>query len=305
MIRTNAMKTLVISLMALGTLAATPAQADTLEIQGSATAGATSNTFGPSTDTAYVGDGTSSVDLAGNYASADAWGNSHGTYRSSSYGEGYFDSTATFHRTLSIINSNAYATQYTMNFFIYYGALNINGYTTGTASYDLNINKVSGATTSLFASGATLDASGSVVQTGQALDGAGTGGLGAEHSYAWSGTNISRDLGILDAGGMMTIHFDLTTTARGILPSGSGLCGLAEAPVSDAAAALTVVDPAFQCASIYASLGDPSDIEPDTRMPMNAVFGITSTPANPIPLPGTLSLVGVGLAALGLARRRH
>ena len=302
MIKTNAMKTLVISLMALGTLAATPAHADTLEIQGSATAGATSNTFGPSTDTAYVGDGTSSVDLAGNYASADAWGNSHGTYRSSSYGEGYFDSTATFHRTLSIINSNTYATQYTMNFFIYYGALNISGYTTGTASYDLNINKVNGATTSLFASGATLDASGSVVQTGQALDGAGTGGPGADHLYAWNGTNISRDLGILDAGGMMTINFDLVTTARGILPSGSGLCGVAAAP---AAAALTVVDPAFQCASIYASLGDPGDIEPDTLMPLNAVFGITGTPANPIPLPGTLSLVGVGLAALGLARRRH
>ena len=304
MIKTNAMKTLVISLMALGTLAATPARADTLEIQGSATAGTTSSTFGPSTDTAYVGDGTSSVDLAGNYASADAWGNSHGTYRSSSYGEGYFDSTATFHRTLSIINSNAYATQYTMNFFIYYGALNINGYTTGTASYDLNINKVNGATTRLFASGATLDASGSVVQTGQVLDGAGTGGLGADHSYAWNGTNVSRDLGILDAGGMMTINFDLTTAARGILPSGSGLCGLAEAPVSDAAA-LTVIDPAYQCASIYASLGDPSDIDPDTLMPLNAVFGITSTPANLIPLPGTLSLVGVALAALGLVRRRH
>ena len=301
MIKTNAMKTLVISLMALGTLAATPAHADTLEIQGSATAGATSNTFGPITDTSYVGDGTSSVDLAGNYASADAWGNSHGTYRSSSYGEGYFDSTATFHRTLSIINSSAYATQYTMNFFIYYGALNISGYTTGTASYDLNINKVNGATTSLFASGATLDASGSVVQTGQALDGAGTGGPGADHSYAWNGTNISRDLGILDAGGMMTINFNLVTTARGILPSGSGLCGFADV---SAVAALTVVDPT-QCAKIYASLGDPGDIEPDTLMPLNAVFGITGRQANPIPLPGTLSLVGVGLAALGLARRRH
>jgi len=301
MIKTNAMKTLVISLMALGTLAATPAHADTLEIQGSATAGATSNTFGPITDTSYVGDGTSSVDLAGNYASADAWGNSHGTYRSSSYGEGYFDSTATFHRTLSIINSNTYATQYTMNFFIYYGALNISGYTTGTASYDLNINKVNGATTSLFASGATLDASGSVVQTGQALDGAGTGGPGADHSYAWNGTNISRDLGILDAGGMMTINFNLVTTARGILPSGSGLCGFADV---SAVAALTVVDPT-QCAKIYASLGDPGDIEPDTLMPLNAVFGITGRQANPIPLPGTLSLVGVGLAALGLARRRH
>ncbi|MBP8266373.1 MAG: PEP-CTERM sorting domain-containing protein [Zoogloea sp.] len=301
MIKTNAMKTLVISLMALGTLAATPAHADTLEIQGSATAGATSNTFGPTTDTSYIGDGASSVDAAGNFASADAWGNSHGTYRSSTYGEGYFDSTATFHRTLSIINSSAYATQYTMNFFIYYGSLNINGYTTGTASYDLNINKVNGATTSLFASGATLDASGSVVQTGQALDGAGTGGPGADHSYAWNGTNISRDLGILDAGGMMTINFNLVTTARGILPSGSGLCGFADV---SAVAALTVVDPT-QCAKIYASLGDPGDIEPDTLMPLNAVFGITGRQANPIPLPGTLSLVGVGLAALGLARRRH
>ena len=101
---------------------------------------------------------------------------------------------------------------------------------------------------------------------------------------------------------MMTINFDLVTTARGILPSGSGLCGLAAAP---AVATLAVVDVAFQCASIYASLGDPGDIEPDTLMPLNAVFGITGTPANPIPLPGTLSLVGVGLAALGLARRRH
>ena len=189
-----------------------------------------------------------------------------------------------------------------MNFFIYYGSLNINGYTTGTASYDLNINKVNGATTSLFASGATLDASGSVVQTGQALDGAGTGALGAGHSYSWNGTNISRDLGILDAGGMMTIDFDLVTTARGILPSGSGLCGFADV---SAVAALTVVDPTYQCAKIYASLGDPGDIEPDTLMPLNAVLGITGRQANPIPLPGTLSLVGVGLAALGLARRRH
>lgn len=310
----NKMRILVASLLAIGAFSATSAQADVLTASGSATAGTTSP-FGPTTGSSYVYDGRNVNDSVGSSASAYAWGNDHGTYRADSSGEGTFNSTATFHRTLEVINGNAVATQYSLNFFIYYGYLSIDNWVgvsgSGSTGYDLSIKR--NGTTSLFGSSAHLDSLGglSVIN---ALNGAQLYNTGGGYSYNWNGTYVTLDLGVIGAGQSMTIDFDLVTTASGNYAvqshSCSGYGGYGEYG-GEPMAFTTVSDgygdyggTCYETARVSGALGDPSDLS-STLPPGGVNFVVTGSPLNNVPAPGSLSLLGVGLGALTLARRRR
>jgi hypothetical protein len=124
-------------------------------------------------------------DFVGNYAGASAWGNDHGTYRASSSGSGTFDSMSRFQRSLDVVNNLGGDASFALNFFIYYGSLNINNYYgvtgSGSVGYDLKIN--TGAT-NLYKSSALLDSSGNVSVV-NALNGASLSSSGGYHSYSW------------------------------------------------------------------------------------------------------------------------
>lgn len=304
-------KPIIAILSTLGLVAATPAYA-MLTVSGSGTAG-TSYTFGPASDSSYISGSDNRSDGVGSSAYSSAWGNSYGTYRASASGGGTFDSQGKFNRALTVENTSAFATQYSLNVFIYYGGLGISNYAgvsgSGWTSYDLDITKGS---TNLFDSYAKLDSTGVLTQTGTVLNGAYVS-MGSSYSqYYWNGTNLTLDLGSLGAGQSMTINFDLVTTAHGDFGVNSYSCGGYGDYGGDMPATLSVAGDGdgyggyggtcYDTASVYGSLGDPSD--PYNFPDKVGFMNITGQQVSQVPLPGTLSLIGLGLLGLGSLRRK-
>ncbi|HPT49294.1 MAG TPA: PEP-CTERM sorting domain-containing protein [Accumulibacter sp.] len=300
---THSLKVLAAHLLGLGALVATPAYATTinnvLTVDGTATT-TTTNTFGPSTNDAYIsGSASSGAFFSGNYADASAWGNAYGTYRAAASGSGVFSSSSHFHRTVTLNNNNGYATDYTLNFFIYYGSLsaNNNGVAgTGYGSYDLVI-KMNGVNT-LFSSMAKVDSDGVLTRGGTELNGASLSG----GNYSWGGTNVSLNLGSLGINQSLTIDFDLVSTAYGNFATGTS-CGGGYGNTDVPALMSASTGYGGSCTgSIYASLGDPNDFAENGQLnpPVNIIGNRSST----VPVPGTLALLGAGLLGLGLNARR-
>ena len=298
---------LAVSLMAMGA-----AQADSLSVNGSVTVPGNTQAFGPTANTTYVSDGAFIFDGAGSSASASAWGNDHGTYRASAYGDGTFSSMSHFHRTLEVVNSLGGDASFALNFFIYYGGLYIDNYAgvagSGSVGYDL---KLTSGMTSLYASSAVLDSSG-VVSATNPLNNATLYGSGSSLSFSWDGTYVTLDLGVLAAGASKTIDFDLVSTAMGTFALESYACG--EWGYGEPVALAAVVDgyggdggyggTCYRTAAVGGGLGDPADAS-GTLPPGGANFQITGSLVNQVPDPAGLSLVGIGLAALGVVRRRR
>lgn len=304
-------KPIIAILSTLGCVVTTPAFA-TLTVSGTGTAGS-SYTFGPTTDQSYVSDSGYVSNGIGSSASSSAWGNAYGTYRASAYGDGVFDSQGKFSRALTIENNTGFTTQYSLNVFIYYGGLSIYNYAgvsgDGWTSYDLDITK--NGSISLFDSYAKLNQAGALTQSGTALNGAALSSGTGYSSYSWNGTNLMLDLGSLGAGQSMTINFDLVSTAHGNFGVNSRDCGGYgeygayggdgnEALVSDGYGGYGGT--CYDTGTVYGSLGDPSDPFGNTQG--GGFMNITGTAVNQVPLPATLSLVGLGLLGLGAFRRK-
>ncbi len=303
--KSTPIKTLAIHILGLGALAAIPAHAtliaNDLTVNGQANAKTVTHTFGPASDPTYISGSNSANDTDGSYSSANAWGNQYGTYYAGASGNGVFNSFGQFHRTVELTNDNGYDTDYSLNFFIYYGGMSAysNGVTgSGWGSYDLSIMN---GTQTLFASMAKIHSDGTLETSGTQLDGASQNG----NSYYWNGTSVTLDLGTLADGESLSIDFDLISTAYGDFAfSDSCNGGYGDyGGVEVATFAVGGYGGYGGCTgSVNASLGDPGDFAENGQQ--NPTVVITGTRTNQVPLPGTLALLGVGWAGLGFARKK-
>jgi hypothetical protein len=291
-------KLLAASLVGLTGLMTMPVQATVVTNVLTATAttsvnggGATTNT---GSDPAYI---SKSRWESGGYSStgAAAWGNAYGTYFAGANGEGKYNSTGQFKRAVTLTNDNGFATDYSLTFFIYGGAIsaNSNGATgSGSASYNLSIKQDD---TTRFASSATIGSDDSLSVIGTSLSGAAHSSYGY---YSWSGTYVDLDLGTLAAGASTTLYFDLLSNAHGNFDEFTGdTCWVGE--TGEVAALFS--EEGRCTGSSGAGLGDPNDFAENTGT--QDQFVIRETRSNGVPVPGSLPLLGLGLMALAYSRK--
>lgn len=306
-------KLLAIHILGLSGLLAMPAQAtiitNSLTATATAKAGVNAATVvGPQSDSSYVSQYANSNDGVSNTGSS-AWGNEYGVYRAAADGNGKFDSNGHFQRALTLTNNNGVATDYSVSFFIYYGGMSAtsNGATgTGFGSFDLSIKRDANT---LFASYAKIDSLGNLTQTGTALN-------GASHSgsfYSWDGTYVNFSLGTLENNESLTLNFDLVSTAFGDFGvSSSNECYGGYGGYGGDVATFAVANDGYGgcTGSVSASLGDPFDFDqnnnPNDPFAFNTlVINERRIPTNDVPLPGTLALLGIGLAGVGFMQKRR
>ena len=218
---------------------------------------------------------------------AKAWGNAQGRYQAQVSGFGKFSNYASFQNTLTLTNTNTYASDYSANFYFGPGSLSVYNEEqsgSGFAQYDLEVKK--NGSEVLFASKASLDSNNVLTRSGVVLSGAlQTTSLQTAYQYDWGGTELSLDLGELGIGESMTIDLKLVSSA-----------------FADFGFTTTDQYGNYRTGHASASLGE-SFTKDENALPSSlGPIGVVETQHN-IPLPGTMALIGIGIAGLGFSKR--
>ena len=222
-------------------------------------------------------------------------------YAASASGTGMFLSRAAFTKTLTVTNDQSYTQSYSLSYFIYAGSLRIGNWAGNFASGDTGEAKLSFRifdVTDLLSRSATLSLAADTTiftYTGFSSSGFNTGDTAA-YTDSESG---SLSLGLLAAGESRTITYELVSEAMGNYQfvNNNQCCYECDNPYGVATLSISE-ECGYGAGGSYAFLGDPNGIDGGT-------INITGQRYNAIPLPGTLALIGIGLAGFGIARRKR
>ncbi len=235
------------------------------------------------------------------YSFSRARGNDSGWMYSTAGGQGNYLSGSLIQQSYTITNNTGSAQNYTFDYTINRGSLNakfFNGFNFSTQSdaYVIAGNTVSITLNGvkLFSSSATLTADingSSLVTDGTVL---GTYTPGSDY-YSWDLTSNTLDLGVFDAGETFTLVYDIITSSTSNLATADvpvSTCNYSDVELGN----FCDDEPTYAYNYGYSQFGDPNNIN---TTPVNTV---NSTAA--VPEPGSMLLLGGGLAGLAFSRRR-
>lgn len=252
----------------------------------------------------------SDVPFGQNYAASNAFGETgaggYTRYAASASGTGGFMSRAEFTKTLTVTNDQSYTQSYSLSYFIYGGSLRVGNWSGNFATGDTGEAKLSFR---IFDLTDLLERSASLILGGGTTHfenrGFNSSGFSAGDTSAYTDSESGTlSLGLLAAGESRTITYELITEATGNYQfvHNNNCCyecgnGYGDG-YGDIVATSFINECGYGAGGSYAFLGDPNGVDGGT-------INITGQRYNAVPLPGTLALMGIGLAGFGIARRKR